>query len=304
MYILYAFLALIPYFGLTVTNKLCSGKTSGFFLSFFKGTLMIPFSFIIVVLLGHFSDLYTCFVNEPILIVYVGISSLLIAANWLLYFVSMKKSTLEAFTPYNMNGLLFGVNLFSLILMSGVVTNGNKTANWVLYILGLCLSVSTIVIYMFNKTVKQGCNKTWTIFCLLGNLSFGLSTALIAKYVGVKVPSDVIQFYQGIGVSVISLVACLVTKDIKDFKKVDKHYVFVVALSALCETVEVVLQLFAVSQENANPAIVSIILAAGLYVVIYIYQLIKTKQKPTPIYLVLFIILVASMILTLLAGII
>ena len=296
-YIIFAFLALLASAANTIFNRLGANRASALTNAVLKSFYIVFACFLICLVFGHVPTLYNLSLEEWL---WIGAIGILTSIDWLFYFLAIKRSHLEAFSPFCTAGTLFlGNTLFSIFMFANV-TNGGKPLNIVFYFIGLALLLVALVYIVLNPKINSKRKMLWVIFAFISTLSFAF-VLLIAKLKLSSVPSDVISFHQMSILFVVMLVTAVATKTIKEVVKIrwlDHLYIFI---GAVFNALMVVLRYTAFSYPNAVPAIVNVIVALDFIIVsIGTALFFKAKNK---FQLTILIILVSSgMILNTLAG--
>lgn len=247
----------------------------------------------------HVQGLYSSLTKEQWLL--IAINGLLTSVDWIFYFAAMKRSNLEAFTPFNETAQLFFGNILFLIFMFSTVTNGNSPLTIALYCGGLAFLLIALIVIIFSKKLNPQVNKKWIIFAILAALSYA-ATLLVMKLKLNDVSSDVISFHQMTIVFGISAIAMLIKREWSSFKEVNfKGYAFYF-VAAIFNTMLMIFRYQALSYSNAVPSIINVIVC--LEFVLVALATIFFKKKDDKIITFIVIILVSvGMILNMLSGI-
>ena len=298
-YILFAFLALLASSGNTIFNKLGANKASAITNAVLKSFFMVIACFFISLAMGHVPTLYSLSKEQWLWISLVGV---LMAINWLFYFLAIKRSHLEAFAPFTSAGTLFFANALFIIFTYALVTNGAKPLNVSLYFVGLALLLAALIYTVFNKKINPKAKLLWVIFALVSVIAFAF-VLLIVKTKLSDLPSDVVSFHQTTILFVIMLMSSLFTKSIKEVVTIKWKVHLYIFIGAVFNALTVVMKYTAFSYANSIPAIVNVIVGLDFIIVSLATVLFfKSKNK---LQLLLIIILVSlGMILNTLAGLI
>lgn len=298
-YIIFAFLALLASAGNTVFNRLGANRASALTNAVLKSFYIVFACFLICLAFGHVPTLYNLSLEEWL---WIGLIGILTSIDWLFYFFAIKRSHLEAFSPFCTAGTLFLSNSLFAIFVLTIVTNGGKPLNIILYFLGLTLLLCALIYIVLNKNINPKRKTLWVIFALISTCSFAFVLLIVKLKLG-SIPSDVVSLHQMSILFVVMLVSYLVTKSAKEVIKirwVDHLYIFI---GAVFNALMVVLRYTAYSYTNSVPAIINVIIGLDFIIVsLGTVLFFKAKNK---LQLSLIIILVASgMILNTIAGII
>lgn len=298
-YILFAFLALFASSGNTVFNKLGANKASAITNAVLKSLFMVIACFFICLARGHVLILYSLSAEQWLWLSLVGI---LMAVNWLFYFLAIKRSHLEAFAPFCSSGTLFFANTLFVIFTYSLVTNGGKPINVALYFIGLALLLAALIYIVINKKINPKAKALWVIFALVSVIAFAF-VLLIVKTKLSDLPSDVVSFHQTFFLFGVMLLSSLFTKSIKEVVTIKWKVLLFIFIGAVFNALTVVLKYTAFSYSNSIPAIVNVIVGLDFIIVSLATVLFfKSKNK---LQLLLIIILVSiGMILNTLAGLI
>lgn len=298
-WILFSFLSLICLAANSVADKFSSSKTPAILTSAIKSFFMVIACLIIVVSFGHLGSISEITLEQWLFIILAGVST---ALDWFFYFAAIKRSHLDAFSPMEETSILFCSNvMFSMFFLSAV-TNGGKALNIVLYFLGIAALFTAICIIVFNRKLNPIKSKKWLVFAF-GSAFFYSTALLLIKLKISAVPSDVTSLFVSITVFVISLVACLFTKQFKQLKELNFKNYLMIFIAALLNTGHTIFRYMAISYENCDPAIVNIIITLNFVVVSFISCFyFKKKEKGILLTLIGFVCL--GMALNFIAGII
>lgn len=298
-YIGFALLALLASSGNTIFNRLGAKHASALTNATVKSFFIVIASFLICLAFGHVKSLYAL---DPIDFMWLGIIGVLTAVDWFFYFLAIKRTNLEAFSPFCTAGVLFTANLLFLIFTFGSVTNGGKPLNICLYIIGLVLLFGSLFFVMFNKKMNRSAKFIWVIFAIVSCIAWGF-VLLIVKVKLSHISSDVISFHQMLIVFVSMLVASLATKSIVELGKIrpiDHLYIFI---GAVFNALMNIFRYKAFSYDNCVPAIVNVIVYLD-FVIVSIITVIFYKRDDKLALLITIALVASGMILNLLAGLI
>lgn len=298
-YILFAFLALLASSGNIIFNKLGANKASAITNAVLKSFFMVIACFFICLALGHVSTLYSLSKEQWLWLSLVGV---LMAINWLFYFLAIKRSHLEAFAPFISAGTLFFANTLFIIFTYALVTNGGKPTNVALYFVGLALLLVALIYTVFNKKINPKAKLLWAMFALVSVIAFAF-VLLIVKTKLSDLPSDVVSFHQTSILFVVMFITSLFTKSIKEVVTIKWKVILFIFIGAVFNALMVVMKYTAFSYANSIPAIVNVIVGLD-FVIVSLATVLFFKSK-NKLQLLLTIILVSSgMILNTLAGLI
>lgn len=296
-YIIFAFLALLASTGNTIFNRLGANHVSALLNSTIKSFFIVIACFLITLFYGHVPTLYALSGDQWLWIV---ILSLLTCLDWFFYFMAIKRSHLEAFSPFCASGILFFSNMLFIIFTFGAVTNGGKTLNIVFYVIGLVLLLVSLFYILFNKKINPSSKKMWIVYGLVSVISFAF-VLLIAKTKLSSVPADVLAYHQMTIVFGIMFIFVLITKSIKEIphiKAMDHLFIFI---GAVFNALMMVFRYMAFSYSNSVPAIVNVIIGLD-FVLVSIVTVIFFKSKNKAQVLIMIAIIVTGMASNVLAG--
>ena len=298
-YILFAILALISSVGNTIFNRISADKI-GSVLSATIKSLMITFAcFIIVISFGHLNILYSLN-NQDWL--WVGILGVVTIIDWLFYFLALKRSHLEAFSPFETSTILFISNLLFSIFMLNTVVSGASALNIVLFFLGLAVLLAASLFAVLNKKINPTTKISWVVFSIVSALALSF-TLVIVKLKLSHIPSDVVAFHQMLIVFIVSLVMFCISKDRKEMLNVKGRTYFNFFVSAVFNAMLMVFRYKALAYENANPSIINVIVALD-FVFVSIATVLFFKANNKKQLLILIMLVVTGMILNALPTII
>lgn len=298
-YILFAFLALLASSGNTIFNKLGANKASAITNAVLKSFFMVIACFFICLALGHVPTLYNLSLEQWLWISLVGI---LMAVNWLFYFLAIKRSRLEAFAPFCSAGILFFANSLFIIFTFSLVTGGGKPVNIALYFIGLALLLAALIYIVFNKKINSKAKTLWVIFALVSVIAFAF-VLLIVKLKLSDLPSDVISFHQTFILFIAMLLSSIFTKSIKEVVTINwKGHLFIF-LGAVFNALTVVAKYTAFSYSNSIPAIVNVIVGLDFIIVSLSTVLFFKSKNKLPLLLIIILVSI-GMVLNTLAGLI
>ena len=299
VYILYAFLALISSVGNTIFNRISSNKIGSVLSATIKSLFITIACFLICVCFGHVNILYSM-TNEQW--VWVGVLGLITIVDWLFYFLALKRSHLEAFSPFESSLILFLTNLLFVIFMIRTVTSGGSAINVVLFFAGLTLLLVATLFAVLNKKINPTKKIAWVIFSIISATALAF-TLVIVKLKLSDIPSDVVAFHQMLTVFVGCAIGLVFSKDRAEVKSVDWKTYLNFFISAVFNALLMVFRYKALACEGANPSIISII--TGLdFVFVSIATVLFFKAKNKKQLTILIILVVAGMILSALPAII
>jgi len=298
-YILFAFLALLASSGNTIFNKLGANKASAITNAVLKSFFMVIACFFICLALGHVPTLYSLSKEQWLWLSLVGV---LMAVDWLFYFLAIKRSHLEAFAPFCSAGTLFFANTLFIIFTYALVTNGGKSTNVALYFVGLALLLAALIYTVFNKKINPKAKTLWVIFALVSVIAFAF-VLLIVKTKLSDLPSDVVSFHQTSILFVIMLITSLFTRSIKEVVTIKWKVLLFIFIGAVFNALMVVLKYTAFSYANSIPAIVNVIVGLD-FVIVSLATVLFFKSKNKLQLLLIIILVSAGMILNTLAGLI
>lgn len=258
----------------TILNRVSSNKVSFILSSALKSGFMIIFCFLICMVLGHIKNLYAL---EPEQWLFVILTGALTTCNWLFYFLAIKHSHLESFSPYIESSTLFFSNTLFMIFMFSVVVNVNSGLSIFFYILGLVLMFGSLIYITFNKKINPKTSKMWIVYASISALALAI-TVLLVKLKLTMVDSDIIMFHQMSIVFVVSVILCFITKQKKEFKKLVWQDYARFLLGAIFNTGLTIFRYRALSYDNCNPALVSVIISLE-FVAVSVATIIFFKEK-------------------------
>lgn len=296
-YILFASFALIASAGNTIFNRLGSNHSSALINATIKSFFIVFACFFIVLGSGHITELYSLTVENWLWLLLIGA---LTAIDWVFYFLAIKRSHLEAFAPMCAASMLFFANSLFLIFTFGLVTNGGKTLNIILYSIGLLSLLGSLFFIVFNKKVNPSKKWLWVLFTIIAVVALGF-VQLIVKTKLSDVAASVISFHQMMIVFAVTLIASLVTKTIKEvvhIKPIEHLYIF---LGSVCNALMLVFRYVAYSSPNSIPAIVNVIIGLD-FVLVSVATIIFFKAKNKLQLGIIIAFVVAGMVLDVLAG--
>lgn len=299
-YLLFAFLALLSSSLNTIFNRLASHKVNSVLSATLKSFFMVIATIIITTMFGHLNDLANFSSRQLIFLI---VTVVLTTVNWIFYFIAMKHSHLEAFSPFEQTILLLlGNILFIFPPFFTISTNGGKTLNIALYFLGILFLLVAVMIATFNKRINPNAKKYWMIFAFISALSLAVTNYLVKLELS-NIPSDVIAFYQMSGVFIISVIFSVISKNIKQIKTINlKTYIFFF-IAAICNAFLMIFRYKALSETNAVPSIVNIIISLEFLIVSLSSALFFKAHNKKDIFL-LSIFLILGMVLNVLSGLI
>ena len=233
---------------------------------------------------------------------WVGILGLITIIDWLFYFLGLKRSHLEAFSPFESSLILFLTNLLFVIFMIRTVTSGGSTTNVILFFTGLTLLLAATLFAVLNKKINPTKKIAWVIFSIISATALAF-TLVIVKLKLSDIPSDVVAFHQMLIVFIGCALGLIFNKDRKEVKKVDWKTYLNFFISAIFNSLLMVFRYKALACEGANPSIISIIVGLD-FVVVSIATVLFFKAKNKKQLTILILLVVAGMILSALPAII
>lgn len=298
-YLIFAGLALLASALNTIFNRISANKIGTILSSVIKAFFIVIATFVITCCLGNLDSLYTLTKEEWIWVIALGFVT---SADWIFYFLSIKRAHLEAFAPFDASAVLFFSNTLFLIFDFSVITKGATPVNTILFFIGLIFLFGAMLYAVLNKKINPTTKKMWIIYGALSSLAMGF-TLIIAKYKLSNVPSSVISFHQMVVVFVVCSVLMLVTKSYKELtrvKLIDYGKFFV---AAVFNALLMVFRYMALNAPNSQPPVVNCVIALDFVLVSFATVLFfKAKNK---FQLVILIMLVTTgMILNVLAQLI
>lgn len=301
-YLIYAFLSLIPFLGLTLTNKLATNNHDGYVFASVKTLFYIPFCFILVCILGHVTTIFNIF-HYPVAATLLFVSSALTGVLWVSYLWAIKKSPFSLFNSTNLTTRIFFVNVANAIVSLSTVTNGLKGLNIVFYFLGIAILLGIIIWTFLTPEAKEKGDLKWVVVLVL----FGIANAISVFIVNLTltpdiIESDVVVFYQSFGAAIASFLASFIAKKTHEFKTFKPKELLVIAISALSETGFYYLFYCSINAPNAIPAISNIVAYIGLFLLVELFEIIVSKKKPSLFHGTLLILFSLALIFTCLAG--
>lgn len=298
-YILFAFLALLASTGNTIFNRLGANHVSALTNSTIKSFFIVVACFIISAIYGHISVLYSLSWQEWL---WIGALGVLTCLDWFFYFLAIKRSHLEAFAPFCASGILFFSNTVFLIFTFGMVTNGGKPLNVVLYIIGLLFLLGSLFYILFNKKINPSNKKLWIVYGLVSVITFAF-VLLIAKTKLSHISSDIVAFHQMTIVFIVMLVASLLSgaiKEIAQIKSMDHLYIFI---GAVFNAFMMIFRYNAFSYPNSVPAIINVIIGLD-FVLVSTSTVFFFKEKNKTQLSIVIILVILGMIFDVTAGLI
>lgn len=298
-YILFALLAMVASAANTIFNRLSSNKVSVMLSAFLKSIFIVVATFLICACLGHVPTLYSLTAEQWIWILVCGA---LTCFNWIFYFAAIKKSHLEAFSPFEETSQLFFSNLLFMIFTFSEVTNGGNTLNIVLFVIGLMILLSAIAMIVFNKKINPSTKVLWIVYAAISSLALA-ATMLVVKLKLSAVPSDVIAYHQMSVVSVVTFICVIVKKEIKSFSTLKWQDYLRFFIAAVFNALLMIFRYRALSYDNCIPSIVSVVITCE-FVLVSIATIIFFKAQNKKAVSILMALIVCGMVLLLLAGLI
>ena len=298
IYILFAFFALISSVGNTIFNRISSNNISSILSATIKSLFITIACFIICACFGHVNILYSLSKEQWL---WLGILGLITIIDWLFYFLALKRSHLEAFSPFESSLILFLTNLLFVIFMIRTVTAGGSTLNVIFFFVGLAFLFASTLFAVLNKRINPTKKIAWVIFSIISATALAF-TLVIVKLKLSDVPSDVVAFHQMLVVFVGCAIGFCFSKNRAEIKKVDWKTYLNFFISAIFNALLMVFRYMALSCEGANPSIISII--TGLdFVFVSIATVLFFKAHNKKQLTILIILVVVGMVLSALPAI-
>lgn len=298
-YILFACLAMVSSACNTIFNRLSANNVSTGLSAFLKSLFITLACFLICLCLGHVPTLYN-YSGEQWL--WIAVTGLLTSSNWVFYFAAIKRSHLEAFSPFEETSVLLFGNIFFLIPpFFATVTNGGQTLNVILYFVGLAVLASALLMIIFNKKINPSKKKLWIIFGAISACSLA-ATMFIVKWKLSSIPSDSIAFQQMSIVLLVSFIFMLLNKEIGNFKTLHWQDYMRFFIAAIFNAALMVFRYKALNAVGSIPSVVNIIVSLE-FVLVSLATVIFFKTKNKGQLLLLIGLVVTGMVLNLLSGI-
>ena len=299
IYILFAFFALISSVGNTIFNRISSNHIGSVLSATIKSLFITIACFIICICYGHLNILYSLSKEQWI---WLGVLGLITIVDWLFYFLALKRSHLEAFSPFESSLILFLTNLLFVIFMIRTVTSGGSALNVVLFFIGLALLLAATLFAVLNKKINPTKKIAWVIFSIISATALAF-TLVIVKLKLSDVPSDVVAFHQMLVVFVGCAIGLAFSKDRKEIKTVDWKTYLNFFISAIFNACLMVFRYKALACEGANPSIINIIVGLD-FVFVSIATVLFFKANNKKQLTILILLVVAGMIVSALPALI
>jgi len=298
-YILFAFLALISSVGNTIFNRISSNKISSVLSATIKSLFITIACVIICACFGHVPVLYSLSKEQWI---WLGVLGLITIIDWIFYFLALKRSHLEAFSPFESSLILFLTNLLFVIFMIRTVTGGGSTLNVVFFFVGLAFLLAATLFAVLNKKINPTKKIAWVIFSIVSATALAF-TLVIVKLKLSDVPSDVVAFHQMLVVFIGCAIGFCFSKNRSEIKTINWKTYLNFFISAIFNALLMVFRYMALSCEGANPSIISII--TGLdFVFVSIATVLFFKANNKKQLTILILLVVVGMVLSALPAII
>lgn len=254
--------------------------------------------FIICACFGHVNILYSLSKEQWL---WLGILGLITIIDWLFYFLALKRSHLEAFSPFESSLILFLTNLLFVIFMIRTVTEGGSTLNVIFFFVGLAFLFASTLFAVLNKKINPTKKIAWVIFSIISATALAF-TLVIVKLKLSDVPSDVVAFHQMLVVFVGCAIGFCFSKNRSEIKTVNWKTYLNFFISAIFNALLMVFRYMALSCEGANPSIISII--TGLdFVFVSIATVLFFKAHNKKQLTILILLVVVGMVLSALPAI-
>ncbi len=293
VYILFAFLALISSVGNTIFNRISSNHIGSVLSATIKSLFITVACFIICACYGHVNILYSLTKEQW---VWVGVLGLITIIDWLFYFLALKRSHLEAFSPFESSLILFLTNLLFVIFMIRTVTSGGSTVNVILFFAGLALLLGATLFAVLNKKINPTKKIAWVIFSIISATALAF-TLVIVKLKLSDIPSDVIAFHQMLVVFIGCSIGLVFSKDRSEVKSVGWKTYLNFFISAIFNACLMVFRYKALACEGANPSIINIIVGLD-FVFVSIATVLFFKANNKKQLTILILLVVAGMLLS------
>jgi len=312
MYILFAIFALAVIVANTYFDKLVLRNSSWSFTAFFKAAFMFLIGFFIVAILGNVNKLYNF---DWQYFVYFALIGAFVTVGWVFYYISLKKAEIEEFGTIHLPSLLLINNILSSFFFLGTFTNGNKVLNIVFYFLGIALLLASILFMFLNK--KLALKTNWKILILILVSSLGIAVGVffflktdIFEQIGTRPSLDIIFFHVMSVVTLVTLVICLIKRDIhkpltKNYNLAIKHLInaclgsLVFIFGYRCA-----IEVGKVTTATGNLFVVVNTIICFEFLVFICYKIFFKKDKPFADNIALMILLLSGVIFSTLAGVI
>lgn len=298
IYLLFAFFALISSVGNTIFNRISSNNISSILSATIKSLFITIACSIICACFGHVNILYSLSKEQWL---WLGILGLITIIDWLFYFLALKRSHLEAFSPFESSLILFLTNLLFVIFMIRTVTEGGSTLNVIFFFVGLAFLFASTLFAVLNKKINPTKKIAWVIFSIISATALAF-TLVIVKLKLSDVPSDVVAFHQMLVVFVGCAIGFCFSKNRSEIKTVNWKTYLNFFISAIFNALLMVFRYMALSCEGANPSIISIITSLD-FVFVSIATVLFFKAHNKKQLTILILLVVVGMILSALPAI-
>lgn len=262
-YLLFAGFALLASALNTIFNRISANKISTLVSAVLKSFFIIIATFIITCCLGDLDHLYNLTDDEWL---WVGLLGLITSADWIFYFLSIKRAHLEAFAPFEASSVLFCSNTLFLIFDFSVVTNGATLINTIFFFVGLAFLFAAMLFAILNKKINPSTKKIWILYAFLSALMMGF-TLIVVKYRLSNVPSSVISYHQMVIVFVVCSILMLVTKSYKELKSVKMKDFINFFVAAIFNALLMVFRYMALNAPGAKPPVINCIISLDFVLV-------------------------------------
>ncbi len=300
-YILFAVLALVASAANTIFNRFSSNNVSTALSAVIKSFLIIIACFAVCAIRGHVPTLYSLTSEQWL---WIGLTGLLTSSNWIFYFAAIKRSHLEAFSPFEETSQIFLSNIMFLLppLFMTTTHNGN-VLNVTLYIIGLVFLAGALILIIFNKKINPKAKKLWVIYAFISALSLAVTVFIVKwKIPDDIVPSDVVSFQQMCIVFVICLVTMFIKKEHKNIPNLKWKEIGIFAIAAIFNAALMICRYKALSYENAIPQVVTMIVSCE-FILVSLFAIIFFKSDNKKQMLLLISVVLVGLTFNLLAGI-
>lgn len=297
-YLLFAFLALLASAANTIFNRISANKIGTLVSAVLKAFFITILILLLSVCLGHFDLLYSLTDEQWI---WMGVLGLVTSADWIFYFLSIKRAHLEAFAPFEAAGVLFLSNLLFSIFMFSSVTNNGDPLNTVLFFMGLACVLGAMLFAVLNKKINPSAKKMWVLYAFLSALSMGF-TLIITKTKLQGIEADVIAFHQMLIVLVVCTILMFATKAYKELKTVKLKDYGKFFVAAIFNALLIFFRYKALLLTN-NPTVVNCVISFD-YVLVSLATVLffKANNKKELVFLIL--IITAGMALNVVSGLV
>lgn len=296
-YIIFAFLALISSASNTIFNRISSSKVSSIVSSVIKSFFIVIVAFFVCAIYGHLNNIYALTGEQWL---WIGILGIVTCIDWVFYFLGIKNSHLEAFSPFEASSILFFSNLLFSFFMFTTVTKGGTLLNTIFFYLGQAALLGAMFYAVFNKKINTKKKCVWVLYSLISATAMGF-TLVIVKVKLSDIPSDVITLHQMFIVFVVSSITMLVTKKYKELKTIKLEDYGKFYIGAIFNGLLMVFRYQAINCTNAIPQIVNVIIALD-FVLVSLATVIFFKENNRKQVVNLIVIVVIGMVFNVLSG--